>query len=316
MVISASLHHEVPRSDPMRAACSSLRQMQCKSTQEAQPARPRAYPASRASRSIHHSPVIPSGALKYPCCVALRLRSKPRRVHSRVCALLGEPWGIWAGLTAAASLGLWCALSGCTGLCSQRRREPLASPQTCFERNLQDADTRASSTAIAFLEAHPSRTRFAPATESTQAALSRHLHMVCRSERTKVGRELSGVFVATLCGLALSNSGVIPYDAPQYAIVNSFLLPLAIPMLLFSANLTRVLRDTGRLLPVFLTGSVATVISTLVAISVLPLSSLGENGWKIAAALCARHIGGALPRHEPCLTNMQVALQPHNIPMR
>lgn len=47
-------------------------------------------------------------------------------------------------------------------------------------------------------------------------------------------------------------------------------------------------------MPVFLAGSVATVLSTLLAITVFPLASLGENGWKIAAALCARHIGGAI----------------------
>jgi hypothetical protein len=47
-------------------------------------------------------------------------------------------------------------------------------------------------------------------------------------------------------------------------------------------------------LPPFLLGSAATVVSTLVALYMFPLSSLGENGWKIAAALCARHIGGAI----------------------
>ena len=139
-----------------------------------------------------------------------------------------------------------------------------------------------------------------------------HATRTCRSERTRVGRELSGVFVATLCGLALSNCGVIPYDAPQYAVVNGYLLPLAIPMLLFSANLARVLRDTGRLLPIFLTGSVATVLSTLVAISVVPLSSLGENGWKVAAALCARHIGGAPPGPMHCAPQATLAPCAHS----
>lgn len=92
----------------------------------------------------------------------------------------------------------------------------------------------------------------------------------------------------------LSNIGVIAHDAHQHVIVNSFLLPLAIPMLLFAADLRRVLRDTGHMLLVFAAGSVATVLGTLVAIAILPLNSLGENGWKIAAALCARHIGGAV----------------------
>jgi hypothetical protein len=39
---------------------------------------------------------------------------------------------------------------------------------------------------------------------------------------------------------------------------------------------------------------VATIVSTLLALTIFPLASLGENGWKIAAALCARHIGGAV----------------------
>lgn len=43
--------------------------------------------------------------------------------------------------------------------------------------------------------------------------------------------------MATLIGLALSNLGVIPCEAPEYAVVNKMLLPLAIPMLLFSADL-------------------------------------------------------------------------------
>eukprot|EP00892_Ulva_mutabilis_P010205 jgi/Ulvmu1/7557/UM037_0101.1 len=114
------------------------------------------------------------------------------------------------------------------------------------------------------------------------------------AEKTKIGKELSAALVATLLGLAFSNVGIMSCDAAQYGIVNSYLLPLAIPMLLLSANLREVLNDTGDLLPVFLVGSVATVLSTLVAIAIFPLAGLGENGWKIASALCARHIGGAI----------------------
>lgn len=37
-----------------------------------------------------------------------------------------------------------------------------------------------------------------------------------------------------------------------------------------------------------------TIIGTLAAASLLPLSALGGDAWKVAAALCARHIGGAV----------------------
>jgi len=43
--------------------------------------------------------------------------------------------------------------------------------------------------------------------------------------------------VATLLGLLLSNFGAIPSNAPQYGVVNKFLLPLAVPLLLFTADL-------------------------------------------------------------------------------
>ena len=39
--------------------------------------------------------------------------------------------------------------------------------------------------------------------------------------------------------------------------------------------------DTGRLLLIFVAGSVATLIGTLVAFKLLPLASLGSDSWKV-----------------------------------
>lgn len=38
--------------------------------------------------------------------------------------------------------------------------------------------------------------------------------------------------------------------------------------------------------------AVATTIGTLVAYFLVPMRSLGQDSWKIAAALMGRHIGG------------------------
>lgn len=44
--------------------------------------------------------------------------------------------------------------------------------------------------------------------------------------------------VSTLVGLLLSNTGVIPCESPVvYGLVNKYLLPLAVPLLLFTADL-------------------------------------------------------------------------------
>ena len=77
--------------------------------------------------------------------------------------------------------------------------------------------------------------------------------------------------------------------------VNNFLIPLAVPLLLFDSDLKRVLRDTGTVLAAFGVGAAATVLGTIVTFPLLPLQSLGPGvGWKVACALAARHIGGAI----------------------
>lgn len=43
--------------------------------------------------------------------------------------------------------------------------------------------------------------------------------------------------MATLAGMLLANVGVLPASPPQMHVVYKYLLPLAIPLLLFSADL-------------------------------------------------------------------------------
>jgi uncharacterized membrane protein len=100
--------------------------------------------------------------------------------------------------------------------------------------------------------------------------------------------------VTTLVALFLSNAGVLPTAAPAYGVVTGFLLPLAVPLLLFGADMRRVVRDTGRLLGAFALGAAGTVGGTLAALAAFPMGHLGADAWKMAAALCSRHIGGAV----------------------
>ena len=132
-------------------------------------------------------------------------------------------------------------------------------------------------------------------------------------KNTTWGKELSGPLVSTLGGLALASCGIIPAGAaPEYAAVNSRLLPLAVPLLLFTADLRRTVADAGRLLFPFLLGAAATAAGTVLAFAVVPLTALEGMtsssaaaasasssspelvGWRVAAALAARHIGGAV----------------------
>lgn len=73
------------------------------------------------------------------------------------------------------------------------------------------------------------------------------------------------------------------------------MVPLAVPLLLFDSDLKRVINDTGTLLVAFFVGAIATIVGTLLAFPIIPLRSLGDGiGWRVACALAARHIGGAI----------------------
>ena len=69
---------------------------------------------------------------------------------------------------------------------------------------------------------------------------------------------------------------------------------MAVPLLLFSANLRVVFKSTGRLIPLFALGSIGTVLGGILGFLIVPLKSLELEAWKVCAALTARHIGGAV----------------------
>lgn len=111
------------------------------------------------------------------------------------------------------------------------------------------------------------------------------------AEKTRIGSKLSGVVVTILFTFVLSNLSIIPTDAPSYDIVWSYLVPLAIPLLLFKANLRKILKEAGPTLIAFAFGAIGTVIGTLISFSIIPL---GAEGFKLAGIFCSTYIGGSM----------------------
>ena len=81
--------------------------------------------------------------------------------------------------------------------------------------------------------------------------------------------KLSGCILVLLVTLVLSNLKVIPESAPAYDFVGAYLVPLAIPLLLFTANLKTIAKDSGRLLILFLLSAVGTMIGSVIAYFVM-----------------------------------------------
>jgi len=111
------------------------------------------------------------------------------------------------------------------------------------------------------------------------------------AETQRWGRQVSGPVWAVLFGLLLSNLGVIAASAPAFDLVSSLLVPAAIPLLLFKANLRRILAEGGPMLIAFAIGVVGATAGALLGYHVLPL---GSEGAKMAGVFTATYTGGSM----------------------
>lgn len=111
------------------------------------------------------------------------------------------------------------------------------------------------------------------------------------ADTNAIGRKTSGALWTIVGALALSNFGVIPFSAPTYDFVGGTLVPLAIPLLLFKADLRRIFKESG---PVMLTFCIASVATALGAIVGFYLLDLGEVGPKVAGVYTAGWTGGSV----------------------
>ncbi|MEJ8567973.1 DUF819 family protein [Elongatibacter sediminis] len=111
------------------------------------------------------------------------------------------------------------------------------------------------------------------------------------ADRTRIGQRVSGVGLIILIAIVLSNTGLIPRAAPTYDVVFEYLVPAAIPMLLYHANLRRMIRETGTMLKIFAFGAVGTILGALIGFYTLPL---GEGAVGMTGAMIATYIGGSM----------------------
>lgn len=91
--------------------------------------------------------------------------------------------------------------------------------------------------------------------------------------------------------IVLSNLRIIPSVSPVYDAVWSYLVPIAIPLLLFQADLRRVFKEAGATLIAFMIGSTTVVAGTLIAVS---LFDLGPGEPALAGIFTGTYIGGSL----------------------
>ncbi len=110
-------------------------------------------------------------------------------------------------------------------------------------------------------------------------------------ERFPWGRKYSGVMLLITAAIVLANLRIIPTVAPVYDVVWDYLVPIAIPLLLFHADLKRIFKESGPTLVAFIIGGVTVVAGVLIGVA---LFDLGPNEAKLAGIFTGTYIGGGL----------------------
>ncbi|WP_010650318.1 DUF819 domain-containing protein [Oceanobacillus massiliensis] len=119
------------------------------------------------------------------------------------------------------------------------------------------------------------------------AAVSIHLE-----QKYSWASKLSGAIIALVGAMLLANLNIIPTAAPVYDAVWSYVVPLALPLLLFQSNILKIWNESGRLLIMFLLSSIGTVFGAIVGFFLLKDIIPGLD--KIGGMMTGSYIGGSV----------------------
>ncbi|MBU5436636.1 DUF819 family protein [Tissierella sp. MSJ-40] len=108
----------------------------------------------------------------------------------------------------------------------------------------------------------------------------------------KWASKVTGAIIGLIGAMILANLKVIPTEAPTYDAVWGYVVPLAIPLLLYKANIKKIWRESGRIVIVFLLSAMGTLLGTFIAF--LALRNRIPELYKMAAMMTGSYIGGGV----------------------
>lgn len=117
------------------------------------------------------------------------------------------------------------------------------------------------------------------------------------SEHKKWFGNLSGILVTMISMSILSMTGVVPVASSSkvsvdvYELVFSYFIPISIPLLLFSSNILKIVKESGKLLVAYILGAIGIVLGSFIAYSIF---DLGDESGYTAGVIVATLIGGSV----------------------
>jgi uncharacterized membrane protein len=117
------------------------------------------------------------------------------------------------------------------------------------------------------------------------------------SEYKKWFKQVSGILITMVLTALLSMARVIPVASDVrakvdvYEMIFNYFIPLAIPLMLMGSNITRIIREGGKLLVAFLIGAAGVIIGSYLAFYLI---DLGPDSGNTAGVISATLIGGSM----------------------
>lgn len=117
------------------------------------------------------------------------------------------------------------------------------------------------------------------------------------SEHKKWFGKVSGILVTMISMSILSMTGVVPVASDPnvkvdvYSMVFDYFIPIAIPMMLFSSNIVKIVRESGKLLVAYIIGAIGIVLGSFLAFYLI---DLGGGSADTAGVIAATLIGGSV----------------------
>lgn len=119
------------------------------------------------------------------------------------------------------------------------------------------------------------------------AALSIYLE-----QKTKIGAKITGPIIGLGLAMIASNVGIIPMESSVYDGINTYLVPVAVVLLLFKSDIKKIFTQTKKTFLTFHLAALGTFLGTIVG--VLLIRAVMPEIIKIAPSMVATYIGGSV----------------------
>ena len=111
-------------------------------------------------------------------------------------------------------------------------------------------------------------------------------------QKYKWASRVTGAIIALGTAMVFANLNIVPSSSPIYDVVSSYLVPVAIPLLLLKADIKKIKNESGRMFKAFHVSALGTVTGTFIA--AFALSALLPYVAQIAGMMTGSYIGGGV----------------------